>query len=112
LGFDPNHPDDETAGPQVSDAGRPDGRSDRHFQFAFENLFEQFAASAGTPELQFCVIGCGKSQHDEVCTHIRLQILNSTPAAAIETISNTQDRRELSHPIAVCRFECAETHLG
>ena len=86
--------------------------ADDELELAGEDLFEQFTASTGTPELQLGVVVGRKSDDNEVLTHKRVEILNPAPAAPVEAVGDPQQRGQLPQPGPVVRGERAEAGFG
>ena len=67
-----------------SEIGRRPERSGNDFELAAIYLFEQFAASASSPQLQLCVLEGGDTQHYEVRTQIDAYVPHNTAPTAVK----------------------------
>jgi len=83
-----------------------------HFKFPLEHLFEQFAATAGPPELQLDVIVGLKPQNDQVSPDLGAQIVDSTAPPAVEPVRNAEERGELAEAVTVLEFGGSAEDLG
>src|SRR4051794_35495595 len=85
---------------------------DGDLELTVEHLFEKITAPASAPHLEFGIVVRLQTEHDEVLTHKRLEIVHSLPPPPIQAVRDPQNRGRTAQTLAIFFVERPEARLG